>query len=213
MDTKANDTTREMKSAMRRLSTAGIVPDTIIDVGAGRGDWSLSARKYWRDCDLILIEPLPIFWDALKVIPRSQVIHSAAGNVNGTTRYFQAPDDWGSGIYDYHNCTVPIVALDSIPTGCNLLIKLDTHGHELPILQGARATLEKTICVFVEVYNFTLSRTSLLMHELMSMFSLFGFRLFDLIDIMRRDDGCIWQADAVFLRDSHAIFERKTYSA
>jgi FkbM family methyltransferase len=50
----------------------------------------------------------------------------------------------------------------------SLLIKLDTHGYEIPIFEGALKALKKTEVLIVEVYGFHVSSTGLLFHNLSS---------------------------------------------
>ena len=55
------------------------------------------------------------------------------------------------------------------------LIKLDTHGFEVPILKGAQETLQQTNLLVIETYNFQLQPTSLRFHEMCSYMEFGGF--------------------------------------
>ena len=48
------------------------------------------------------------------------------------------------------------------------LIKLDTHGYEVPILCGATETLRNTNLLVIETYNFRLIGNNLLFHEIIA---------------------------------------------
>ena len=79
------------------------------------------------------------------------------------------------------------------------LIKLDTHGFEREILEGAAKTLEGTAAVIVEAYNFELRPGVMRFHELCAFMESRGFRTVDLADPMRRPrDDILWQMDLVF---------------
>jgi hypothetical protein len=91
-------------------------------------------------------------------------------------------------------------------------LKLDTHGFEIPILEGATETLRQTELLIIEAYNFNLTRTSLRFHELCAWMEERGFRTCDLLEPLRRPgDGLLWQMDLVFLRKDHPAFARESY--
>src|SRR5205085_8401882 len=87
------------------------------------------------------------------------------------------------------------------------LIKLDTHGYEWPILEGAKATLAKTEVLIIEMYNFTSGEPMLLFYELCQKLDGLGFRTFDLCELLHRpSDGFLWQFDVVLLRKDRPEF-------
>ena len=91
-------------------------------------------------------------------------------------------------------------------------IKLDSHGYERPILNGARQTLENTALLMIEAYNFVVSPGSLRFHELCSWLETLGFRPSDLLEPVRRaHDGLLWQMDLVFARRDHPAFRHTSY--
>ena len=57
------------------------------------------------------------------------------------------------------------------------MIKLDTHGYEVPILLGAKETLRKANLVVIETYNFRLREGVLLFHEMVAYMRDLGFGL------------------------------------
>jgi hypothetical protein len=92
------------------------------------------------------------------------------------------------------------------------LVKLDTHGFEPEILDGASSTLQQTATLIVEAYNFELRPGVLRFYELCALLAGRGFRPIDLIDPMRRPkDGAFWQVDIVFARSDLPLFEDRTY--
>ena len=93
-----------------------------------------------------------------------------------------------------------------------LLLKLDTHGYEIPIFEGANSVLADAMAVIVEVYGFYVSPTARLFHDVSDYLSNRGVRLFDIVDVMRREkDGAFWQADAVFVREDQGLFADNSY--
>jgi FkbM family methyltransferase len=83
------------------------------------------------------------------------------------------------------------------------LIKLDTHGFEVPILEGAEETLRQTAVLVIEAYNFDLNATSLRFPHISAWVEKRGFRCVDLADVLYRPrDGALWQMDLFFVRDA-----------
>jgi hypothetical protein len=92
------------------------------------------------------------------------------------------------------------------------LLKLDTHGYEVPVLIGASHVLTHTELLIIEAYNFTLGPGSLRFHELCAWLEARGFRCCDLADPMRRPhDGTLWQMDLAFAPATSALFASSGY--
>jgi hypothetical protein len=51
------------------------------------------------------------------------------------------------------------------------MIKLDTHGYEVPFLCGATETLRNTNLLVNETYNFRVIESSLLFHEIIALYA------------------------------------------
>ena len=80
------------------------------------------------------------------------------------------------------------------------MIKLDTHGYEVPILLGAKETLRKANLVVIETYNFRIQGSSLLFHEMVAYMRERGFGLIDMSEPLWREfDRALWQIDLFFL--------------
>jgi hypothetical protein len=72
--------------------------------------------------------------------------------------------------------------------------------------------LKNTIVIVVEVYGFHVSPTGQLFHDVSGYLLGKGFRLFDIVDVMRRaKDNAFWQADAVYLKKDHPVFSNNQY--
>jgi hypothetical protein len=89
---------------------------------------------------------------------------------------------------------------------------LDTHGYEVPILEGATETLKNTNLLIIEAYNFQIAHKSLRFWELCSYVEKLGFLPFNMVDFMHRSkDNAFWQMDIFFLRAEHPVFSSNTY--
>jgi FkbM family methyltransferase len=211
-----------MEEGLLRMKKLGILPDTIVDIGAAQGSWTIKGLKFWPNSRYELVEPLSEnenHLKELKIAKRNINFHLAvAGESSGEAWLEVSPDLDGSGVYGgstLNSRQVPIVRVDDIvrETVGSILLKLDTHGYELPILKGAEEALKRTSLLVIEVYGFRISPTCLLFHELSTELEKWGFRLIDMVDIMRRPgDNAFWQCDAFYIRKDHPVFQNITYA-
>jgi FkbM family methyltransferase len=195
---------------------------TWIDVGASDGSWSVRARCAFPPATFLLFEPLAERQAALKALQRRHgfiAVAAAAGAAAGTVAFAVDPKLDGSGIATSDTAetrTVPMQTIAAAVAEHGLAgpygIKLDTHGYEVPILQGAGAVLEQTNLLIIEAYNFKIAPDALRFHELCAWLEAQGFRCCDLADPMRRPrDGALWQMDLAFARADHPVFASNRY--
>lgn len=194
--------------------------NTIIDVGAAKGKWTEKASAHWPKSRKFLFEPIEEQMSQARALFKQdslvEYILAVAGDENKKISFNVTEDLDGSGIYENENnaITVEMHPLDSFADRFQspCLLKLDTHGFEIPIFKGAQQTLEMTDAVIVEVYGFYVSPTAKLFHEISAYLEARGFRLYDIVDTMRRPkDNAFWQADAVYLRNNHPVFSNNRY--
>jgi FkbM family methyltransferase len=212
-----------MRAALARSARRGPPVGTIIDVGASDGRWSEVARQSFPAASILLIEANETHRAGLESfrgrIPVSDFVIAAAGENVGRL-YFDGSDPFG-GLASSHatetSSSIPATTIDHEVASRSLtgpyLIKLDTHGFEVPILAGARNTLRQTELLILEVYNFTLCQGSLRFYEMCAHLAELGFRPIDLCDPMYRPaDGVLWQCDMFFARSDRAEFRHNTYA-
>jgi FkbM family methyltransferase len=212
-----------LHTALRRCIGRGQDVRTIIDVGASDGRWSMVARKFFPHARCLLIEAQEDHRKSLENIKMRmngfEYIIAAAGDRNGTI-FFDAGDLFGglaSSIpVGTHCISVPMVTVDEEVSRLNLsppyLLKLDTHGFELPILEGAKNTLASASLVVIETYNFRLTDSSLKFHEMCTFMEGKGFSCIDLVEPMHRPgDQAFWQVDLLFIPSDNAVFSSNSY--
>lgn len=195
---------------LRRLA-ARVTPASIVDVGASDGRWSRMAMEFWPDARYLLIEADERHYPMLDAFcdrdGRRTAIKAMAGEMRGVGAFSADPSDpWGG---QGHGKLVPgavakeQVAVDDV-AACGPgphLIKLDTHGFEIPILKGASQTLRTACAVIIEAYTCTLQPGAVRFWELCQYMAFAGFTCTDMADIMRRPlDGRAWQLDLAFER-------------
>jgi FkbM family methyltransferase len=198
--------------------------ETVIDVGASDGRWSQEMMKYYPSARYLLVEAQRATHEAM--LSNFQARHRnvicemcAAGNRRGEIN-FDASDPFGgqasSSAYAKDNVVVPMETVDGLVRKHGLeapiLLKLDTHGFEVPIFEGATETLANCAMLIVEAYNFTLCPGSLRFHELCTYLGERDFRCVDMFDIMMRPkDQTLWQMDMVFLPVRAPEFQTAEY--
>jgi FkbM family methyltransferase len=215
--------TLSLQSALKRCRRRGLDIGTVIDIGASNGVWSLKARKFFPNADFFLVEAQGDHEPGLKKLKEQYAgidyIIAAAGDRDGEI-YFDASDLFG-GVASHtpleqNSVTMPVRSLDSLINERKLtspfLLKLDTHGFEVPIFEGAKKTLEQTALIIVETYNFKLTSDSLRFHEMCSFLESRGFRCIDLCEPMHRPrDKAFWQVDLFFVPADREEFKSNTY--
>ena len=139
--------------------------------------------------------------------PNAEYVICAAGDHDGHT--FFDNDDLLSGVVLEEKpasggVKVDMFRIDTLVKRFGLvgpfLIKLDTHGLEVPILEGAVETLKQSNLVFIETYNFKINAKALKYYEMCGFMDVRGFQTIDIVGLMSRDyDGALWQMDMLFI--------------
>jgi len=207
-----------MKGALRGISERKHDFKTVIDVGASNGQWSSLLLNYYPHCNYLLIEAQPVhekglrqFCDAHKNV---DYVLAAAGEKEGQIN-FNTNDPFGGQAsltpYASNNIIVPVTTIDSVIELKKLkgpfLLKLDTHGFEIPIFNGTEAVLAETEVIIIECYNFKIAPECLLFHEICNYLEKKNFRCVDMVDVMHRTyDKALWQMDLVFIRNDRQEF-------
>lgn len=212
-----------MAGALKRCGLRGVRPASVIDVGASDGRWSRLAETVWPDARFLLVEADCRHQEALSRALRSRpawrVALQAAGDIDGTG-YLSDSDIYGGCVSDtppsIPATQVSMARLDTLAANHELqppfCIKLDTHGFERQILDGAGSLLPKTSLMVIEAYNFRLEPHAMLFHELCAFLDTRGFRCIDVCDpLYRPGDHAWWQCDLFFVKATDSAFERNTY--
>jgi len=223
VSTNSQQTLGTMDSAFRSIVKRRHFFNTVIDVGASNGSWTDSFMKYFKTCQYLLIEAQPVHTRDLRQFSNEHnnvhIVMAAAGETPGQI-FFDATDPLGGQAsytpYASNNIQVPVTTIDNEIEARGLkgpfLIKLDTHGFEIPILKGASRTLTETDVIVMECYNFRIAPESLLFFEMCDYLKGFGFRCIDLVDPLHRPyDNSFWQMDLVFVRNIRPEFLYSSY--
>ncbi len=144
---------------------------------------------------------------------------AAAGDKEGTI-FFDNSDLFGGLAseepFEASNIEVPMTTVDLEVDRLKLplpyLIKMDTHGFEVPILKGAEKTLKETQLVIMETYNYRLTPKSLKFYEMAAHMEQLGFFPIEMVDFaLRKYDRSFWQMDTFYLASDNPAFAYDAY--
>ena len=197
---------------------------TLVDVGANRGQFALVARKCFPNAKIISFEPLKepatIFRRVFKSDPMVVLHELAIGPSNEKITIHVSREDDSSSL-------LPITSLQSNlfpgtdekevrtiqvkPLGAVLnpkdikepaLMKLDVQGFERQALEGCRSLLLMFSRVYVECSFIELYAGQSLAHEVISFLDGFGFVLSGIYNLYYDKQGVAIQGDFLFTNKS-----------
>ena len=118
--------------------------------------------------------------------------------------------------FDKNCIEVPVTTIDIEIRKNNLkppfLIKLDTHGFEVPILEGATDALAESALLIIEEYNYQLTDDSLRHFEMGAFLEKKGFLSVDFVDlVIRQKDDTFWQMDVFYEPSNRSYFKSNSY--
>jgi FkbM family methyltransferase len=219
------DDTLETPSALARIQARGVEVASVLDVGASDGSWSIKARPCWPQARYHLVEAFGHWREKLEALcaaePSFSHVIAAAGATEGEVWFSNDPDAPYGGAAStapgQGRWSVPQVSLAGEVAQLGLpgpyLIKLDTHGFERPILEGAASILAQTSLVVIETYIFHIHPDAMLFHEICAYMAERGFRVIDMSEpLWRERDRALWQVDLFFVRDDRPEFRHNGYS-
>lgn len=213
-----------LEAALARCRSRRPDIQTIIDVGASNGCWSEVCLHYFPDAFYFLIEAQQPHEPKLRRFkqrhPRSDYALTAAGDAIGEIHFDASALFGGAASHEkgggQQMIRVPMTTVDELVRSRGLrppyLLKLDTHGFEAPIFEGAAETLRRTALIIVETYNFPLHDKALRFPEMCAYLEQRGFRCIDMSDpLYRARDGAFWQFDLYFAPADHPVFASNTF--
>lgn len=214
-------------SFLSQLKDRGFHFDTIYDVGANIGRWSIQAQKVFPEARFELFEPLAgryIDVDArsmLDKIPNAAMHPVALSDSNGAGEIkILGSTGVGSSILVLdgdrkkdiiiipceHRRLDDLVVEKNLPPPC--FLKLDTQAAELKVLKGAVETLKHTQFILLETWaRRVYGPETPLFHELAAWLYEHDFSLYEILSLEdgRDADGTLRWFDAVFVNKTFRI--------
>ncbi len=206
---------KNMQDVLVHFKNLNFHPNTIIDVGVAYGTDGLYGQ--FDDVRYLLIEPLIEYESVCKKILETNVgdyVIAAASDKCGELTINVHPDLSGSSVFsesegkhvDGDPRVVNCVTLDRLCTDKKLtgpfILKLDTQGAELMVLDGAKQTLKDTEIVIMEAFLFQFYKGIPLMHDIIAYMKQRGFVVYDVFGgINSLLDNALAQVDLVFVKE------------
>ena len=195
---------------------------TVLDVGAGRGQFALVAARRVPGAALICFEPLPgprrkleralaghhdltVLGNAVSdstgeaefVVSRADDSSSLLAMTAAQLRHFPGTEEVERVVVSTTSRDEAVPAERLVPP---VLLKVDVQGSELGVLRGATRVLREVDSAIVECSFAELYRGQALAGEVIAHLDAGGFRLQAVCSPLVDEGGCLLQADLLFER-------------
>lgn len=208
-------------SIEHRSIIGGLTFDTVIDVGANKGQFALLVQEIAPLAEIISFEPLQaaseVYDTVLGSHPNCKLFNLALGEKAGKKRiHISNKDDSSSllpitalqnnlfpGTFEKSSADVEQDCLDSLLTledlAGHVLLKIDVQGYELEVLKGASTLLAGVEFVYVELSFMELYAGQPNAIDIISFLHSFNFVMSGVYNISS-DAGRTVQADFLFAK-------------
>jgi FkbM family methyltransferase len=215
-------TSYQMVSGLKRQ---GIIPRTVIDVGANIGQFAVASAKLFKDVHIFSFEPQTECVEQLKrhadKLGNIQVYSFALGHFSGQTDFNVNSHSHSSSILpltDNHMMAFPearqvgttvitVKTMDQVFAEQRLqspiLLKLDVQGYEANILAGGQETLTKVDYIVLETSFKPMYKGEMLFLDIVELMSNYGFDFLRPIGWLQEPKtGETLQMDALFVNQA-----------
>jgi FkbM family methyltransferase len=217
----------DLTAFLEDMRARGFQPNSIVDIGANRGEWSRTAAAVFPESRFFLLEPIAAFRPELEAFVQdhagSRFWIAGASESDGTLRITNVTHNGNptsgstfratqhAAQYTQTLTEVPVRSLSSLVAAGEIplpdLVKIDVEGFEMSVLNGCQALFGKTELFLIEVslYPFW---SQPIFHEVAGWMASHGYLLYDFAGYNRRPaDGSLGTVDACFLR-AHSPLRR-----
>jgi FkbM family methyltransferase len=158
-----------------RAKLSGVDPQTIIDIGANKGQFSATAQRLFTNPTIFAVEPNPDIYDTLKrnlesdSNSKTNIISCAVSSEDGVVKFHINKDSQVSSLFDIgpdrkrfypdsiviKETLIPAYTLDTLFSTRELtepiLLKIDVQGAEHLVIEGAVKILRKVKWIILEL--------------------------------------------------------------
>jgi FkbM family methyltransferase len=215
---KTHAPTRTFRDFFAHVRSVGIDFRTVIDVGVARGTPSI--YQAFPRAKFVLVEPLEEFRLPLERLASrldATYVRAAAGAQDGEIEIHVHEDLSGSSVFrqaegavlDGTSRRVRSVRLDSllppvVERPC--LLKIDTQGAELDVVEGLGSRIAEMDMVIIESSLMPFRVGAPQLAELVARLASLGLVVYDILEgHMRALDGALAQIDLVFVPEASAL--------
>lgn len=210
-----------MTGCLSRLKSRGFYPNSVLDIGAAYGKWSLMCNRIFPGASYLLVEPLEEYkihlQDKTKKIRKSQFVMTAVGPSTGETKIYVQEDLVGSSIlqdqdprYAGIERIVPIITVNDLINETNFnipeLVKMDVQNYELDVLKGASKLIGTSEVFILETSLSRFVKGSPLIHEVIEYMAIRDYLIDDIAGYSYRPyDGALAQLDIAFVKSNSPL--------
>jgi FkbM family methyltransferase len=212
-----------MDGGIARLKERGISLESVIDVGASNGRWTELCLKHYPNAAYHMLEAQEEYDGPLTELcnKNSKLSYTIKAVADKSGEIYFDDHVVGGGIASREKVNENFkrklaTTIDDEVAAFKLkapyFVKLDTHGFEVQILEGATETLKKANALVIECYNFRLNENAKKFHEMVAYLETKGFHCIDIVDLtLRKSDSFLWQMDIFFARSEMKGFSNSTF--
>jgi FkbM family methyltransferase len=220
----ASTPNRDFEEFVAHLGRIGMRFSTVIDVGVAHGTPGL--YRSTAGAQLYLVEPVPACAPILAEFERTlgaRTFNVAAGAIDGVMRFnvhsdvsgSSAFDQWEGRRLDGETVEIPVRRLDSIieqPIARPALLKVDTQGAELLVLEGAAGILDQIDVIILEVSFHQFRQGAPEFNDIVVRMNELGFACYETLEgHYRALDNALAQVDLVFVPNDSPLRQNKAY--
>jgi FkbM family methyltransferase len=211
--------------SLGNMSRCGFTPESVLDIGAHVGDWTIRTRQIWPCARYLMVEPQPNKHARLRELCNGSV-HLApvlVGPSQSETVVFHIGENGSSSVFNQVDgrswdavTTMPTRTVDSLVEEYRMngpiLIKADVQGYELEVLGGAQKTLKETEAILLETSLLPYNVGAPLFAEVVAAMAQIGFVAYDFCSFWRRQsDDAAFQVDVIFVRNNSNLRSQKPF--
>jgi FkbM family methyltransferase len=215
-----------MALCLRTMKERGLMPKTIVDVGAYEGEWSLMAHKIWPTAKNIMVEPNRALGPRLRKLAtklNGKFYETLLGAIDGAqVDFYQMKEGsfTGSSVLNERSDAKrtiekrTLTTLDALQSNFEApgLLKIDVQGYELEVIKGAKQSINLFDTVLMEVAIIEINEGAPLIRDVINFMHDLDFVACEIPEVHRRPlDGGLSQIDVVFVRKGSPILEEKRY--